>query len=814
MPHVPTNYISRPAEPPRPRRRAGGMRAAAVGLLAGLVACAAIAAGPAREVTDEDVNRAMAEAKRFLWSQQTASGHWRRHYHQLPDGGDTAIALFALLEAGESPNSPQMRKGLQALADIKTNNLYVITTRVMVLSQAGGASKGSPYREQLEKDLNWLTRNARGQGAAWGYGGPERTGDNSCSQFALLALWEADRAGLRIHPGLIGLVERTWLRRQQPDGGWTYPGQGEVETKSTLTMTTAGLASLFVCQDVLTQSCRPYAHQRAVDAAWKYLNDDLKGEYYRNGYLAFCVQRVGMASGRKFIGAPGGGKAQAGEPAGMDWFAVGAAKLAEPNPAGRSYQGQWGPVVRSAFELIFLARGRNPLTFNKLAYGEEAAATAASRQVGWNAHTRDVPHFTEYMRRNFERRMRWQVVNITDNVQPLLDAPILLVAGTKAPQFTPRQWAKLREYTLRGGTLLMVPTHGSKEFLAWAKEGLATLYAPQRAEAAGRYTLQPLPADHPVYSVHQKIPNGPKVAPMWGVSDGTRLLAVVCGRDITCSWQRRAIVTGRLDYLLGVNFFLYATGANSLRMRLRPVFVGAGGAFRHRAKVAWIRHGGNWNTQPYALDYLSAKLTAENRVGIETSVGAPLEAESLKGRHLAWMTGAEAFALGDAEREALRAYLDSGGTLFVNAVGGSREFAQSAEAMLEKLFAADEVLVANVEASSPLATGRCGEFRGPALERLPRTRAWTKVRAQAGLRLRLYRRAGRAVVIYAPFGVHDTLDGHTAHEAMSYMPTAARDIAANVVLYALMAKPTSPQGGTSKPAAGGPAAKAAEEPKP
>ena len=755
-----------------------------------------------REVTDEDVDRVMEEAKRYLWGQQTGSGLWPRHHHNLPGGGTTALAMFALLEAGESHNDPRMSKGLEALLGLKTNNVYVIATRVMALSQIVASHKDSPCRGQLEKDLKWLTGSALRQGGAWGYAGPEPTGDNSCSQFALLALWEADRAGIRINPGLIRLVERIWLRRQRRDGGWTYPGQPNVAAKSTLTMTTAGLASLFICQDVLTKTCQPYPHRRKTKAGWKYLSENLKNDYFRNGYLAFCVQRVGMASGRKFI-------------AGMDWFATGAAKLAEPNPYGRGYGGQWGPVVRASFELIFLARGRIPLTFNKLAHGADAA--------DWDFHTRDVPHFTEYMRRNFERRMRWQIVKIADNIQLLLDAPILLMTGRKALDFTPRQWQKLREYTLRGGTLLLIPSHNSKAFLASARAALATLYAERRRIVAGPsprsrpatapatapaqesdlFTLRQLPEDHPIYTLHQKVPNARKTAPMWGVSDGTRLLAVICRRDITCAWQRRAVATGKIDYMLGVNFFLYATGANSLRMRLRPVFAGSGGQARRRAKVAWLKHPGNWCTQPYALNYLSAKLTAENRVAIQTTVGAPLQADKLEGHHLAWMTGHSGFSLSRAEIGALRSYLDAGGTLFINAVGGSREFNLSAREMLEELFAGRAPLIGNAGPDSPLVTGRCGEFRGPRLEKLPRTRAWLKLRQRAGLQLRLYEEGARAVVIYAPYGVHDALDGHTAHAAKSYMPKAARDIAANVVLYALMEKPKTPE--KPKPTAAAPA---------
>lgn len=757
--------------------------AALVALLPGRAA--AQAPPPPREVTNEDVDRAMTQAKRYLWGQQSADGHWTSHSHLVPGGGATAIALLALLEAGESRNSPRMKKGLAALAGLKTSNLYVVTTRVIALSKAAAHLKESPYHKQLQADMKYLTAAALRQRGAWGYAGPERTGDNSCSQFALLALWEADRVGLRIDPAIVRAVERTWLTRQQADGGWTYSGQPKINTASTVSMTTAGLASLYITQDVLTRACKPYPRRQALDAARQFLGKNLKADYYQNGYLAFCVQRVGMASGEKFI-------------AGMDWFAVGAAKLAEPNPYGRSYGGQWGPVVRASFEMLFLARGRIPLTFNKLAHGEAD---------DWDFHTRDAAHFTEYMRRNFEHPMRWQIVKITDDVRRLLDAPILLIAGRKALDLTPKQWARLREYTLRGGTLLFVPCHNSVEFLDSARRSLEDLYAEQRKSASGggtsrpasgpavgegRYLLRPLAADHPVYNLYGKVRGGPQTSPMWGVSDGTRLLAVVSRRDLACPWHRRETRTGKLEFQLGVNFFLYATGANSLRMRMRPVFVGRSGKPRHRVKVAWLAHAGNWSTQPYALACLSEKLTAENRVAIDLTVGAPIEADKLAAHRLAWMTGSSSFSLTDEQLKALRAYLDGGGTLFINAVGGSDPFADAAEDMLEKLFADTAAGGVAAGSGSPLITGKCGEFRGPPLGKLARTRAWEKARPAPRSPVSVYRRHGRAVVIYARYGIHDTLDGHTAHGAYSYMPTSAREVAANVVLYSMMDKPKPP----------------------
>ncbi|MCK4600986.1 MAG: DUF4159 domain-containing protein, partial [Phycisphaerae bacterium] len=541
------------------------------------------------------------------------------------------------------------------------------------------------------------------------------------------------------------------------------------------------LASLFICQDILTTGAPARQQEKALVGAWRYLAKNLDANYIDNGYLAFCVQRVGMASGRKFIGD-------------MDWFAAGAAELAKPQPRGRSWRGNWGSIVRASFELIFLARGRLPLTFNKLQYGTEEQ---------WNFHNRDVPRFTEYMRRNFELRMRWQVINITGDVREMLDTPILLVAGQQAPDFTPEQWAKLREYTLRGGTLLFVPTKRNFAFINAVKKALKNLYDEQRSLAGDYYSLQKLPGDHTIYvsKNHAKIPSGQTAAPLWGVSDGTRLLAVLCERDIAKAWQRRAVAKGRIDYDLGVNFYFYATGENRMRMRMRPVFIDRGGVVRKTIKVAWLKHDGNWCSQPYALSYLSQKLIAQNRVKIDLKAGVPIEAGKLRDYHLAWMTGSKEFKLSKEQLAGLQAFIGAGGTLFINAIGGSTDFNDSVRRMLRDLFEGQDYFSSQVGALSSLVTGKFGEeFRGPRLEKLRRTIAWRRVAQDPGsVALTIYLQNDRIVAIHAPYGIHDTLDGHTAHDAKCYMPDSARNIAGNIALYALMEKP-KPKPKPKKPA--------------
>ena len=91
--------------------------------------------GVQREITDADIDRAVDQAKRFLFAEQRRDGGWTMFHRTVPNGGYTAIAAFALLEAGESPNDPKVAKALEALVAVPTPNVYVISLRVMALSR-------------------------------------------------------------------------------------------------------------------------------------------------------------------------------------------------------------------------------------------------------------------------------------------------------------------------------------------------------------------------------------------------------------------------------------------------------------------------------------------------------------------------------------------------------------------------------------------------------------------------------------------------------------------------------------------------------
>ncbi len=752
-----------------------------------LLSAFALGGEPVRETTDTDIDFAIKSAVRYLWSRQLPSGSWERmrycHTHRLPDGFPTAVITFALLEAGESyENDPRMRKAIEALAKIQTNDLRVRALRVMALSRAVGKKKNSPYREFLKKDLAWIYKS--GNNGRWGNTPDERFGDNFCNHLALTALWEARlngdlgtksnaifRAGMNV-----------WMNRQKQDGGWAFSGLPDTKMLPDIRITAAGLASMYMCRDAIGSAVDARSALKARDVmtrAWGYLDNnfsetfmDKTPENANSSYTAFCIQQIGLASGEKFINN-------------VDWYAVAARELARPQPYGNQYtpNAYWGPMVRGAFELIMLARGRLPLTFNKLNYGKDAR---------WDAHPRDIARFSEYMQRNFERRMRWQIVRINDNVQTLLDAPIMLIVGADEMKLSDEQWARLREYTLRGGTLLFMPVKSGDEFLDSVKAKLKDLYKEQRAQAGGFYELKELPADHPLYNAYKKIPNGDKRFPLWGLSDGTRLLAVVSDKDVAEKWESGKYLPYKNDFILGVNFFRYATGQNALSTRMRPVFVTGDKVLpiKDTLKVGWVKHGGNWCSQPYALDYLAEKVRTENQVELKISKGVEIKAQAIKPFKLLWMTGSGKFKLTDEEVSVLRDFLYEGGMLMINAVGGAGVFQASAEALMDEVFQDDDDITSNYSAEdSPIMTGKSGDYRGPKLGKLERTTAFVRTHPKAVEPVIEYRNTkGRILVAMLRFGMHDTMDGHTAYNAQSYMPTSALDIAANIALCAMVSE--------------------------
>ena len=113
-------------------------------------------------------------------------------------GGVTSLCTLALLNAGVPTDDPQIQAALNILRPIPPMATYPTALQTMVFAIA------EPEKEiqlLIRRNVRWFEdqqKRTRGNRGMWSY--PLGNGDNSNSQFAILALYEAQRAGVAVSP--------------------------------------------------------------------------------------------------------------------------------------------------------------------------------------------------------------------------------------------------------------------------------------------------------------------------------------------------------------------------------------------------------------------------------------------------------------------------------------------------------------------------------------------------------------------------------------------------------------------------------------
>ena len=168
--------------------------------LAAVIAAAPTARLAAQEpsLTAEQVRDSIRQGIDYLLNEQSGRGTWD-DMTEYP-GGVTALCTLALLNAGVEPNHPKIQKSLAYLRTLQPEKTYTVALQTMALCE------GEPVRDLalIQKNAQWLSRVQITQGprkGSWSYPlGEGVGGDNSNSQFAVLALHEAERVAPRSIP--------------------------------------------------------------------------------------------------------------------------------------------------------------------------------------------------------------------------------------------------------------------------------------------------------------------------------------------------------------------------------------------------------------------------------------------------------------------------------------------------------------------------------------------------------------------------------------------------------------------------------------
>lgn len=708
----------------------------------------------AADFSDQAVEQAIQRGVAYLKSQQAPEGNWPA-YKDYPMG-TSALAAYSLLTAGVSVQEPGMTKALEWLKTAKEDRTYSIGVRANVWLLANRAM-GGVYVNNLRQDVATLIKSTSDGSYGYGATGNPAAGDNSCSQYGLLGVWAGDQGGLDIPREYWNKVLQHWVRVQCKDGGWAYTGNAN----SKATMTAAGVASLFVCADRLFLEAFVDCNRKESDIVpirrgLEWLENNFAGSVQGppNGYYLYGIERVALAGGYKYFGK-------------QDWYKLGSTQLLNSQGKGGEWAGGFGPVVDTAFALLFLCRGRYPVLFNKLEFDGD-----------WNNRPRDLAFLTQWTTDAFERHVTWQIINTKAPVSEWQDAPILYLSGSKKMKFTDEEVEKLRRYVGQGGTIFSTTACGGSAFSKAARDLYQRLF-PQ-------YPLKQVPPDHPLYNLHFRIPNGRPE--MWMATNGIRPLVIHTDQDLSRNWQLGLLATAKLSFQAPANVYLYVTDKGVLRPRGTMVWP-AEAKFQpvRTIRLARLKHSGCYDPEPLAYERF-ARLLGQ-RTGTKLEVVGPIGVEELASSQapVASLTGVGPLQLTTEEQVALKQYVTSGGTLVIDAAGGSKEFAVSADRMLRELFGNGALKL--LRAAHPLLVEPIPGQKDLALSKVQYRRAAKRLRKDGAPDLQAILLNDRPAVLFSALDITAGLVGCPIFGVEGYDPGGARDdgsayrVLRNIVLH-------------------------------
>jgi hypothetical protein len=544
--------------------RAALLSLLAVVLLSGLVPARAPPPPRPEDALDEQVRGAIQRGIKYLREQERA-GKWEA---DAPPGrmfisGQTSLALLALLSAGVPPDDPVIQRGLRYLRVVRPGRTYSAALQTMAFARAGEAQD----RERIQRNADWLLAARLRDG--WGYSKRPGGADNSNTQYALLGLEAARRAGANVDRKALEELRKFYLDTQVK-GGWSYrPGE-----PPTLSMTAAGLCGLVLTgrelgaglhklrADGSAENCGRYPDERALEQALEWVGghfprrpteEKAPGRLFAPFYTLAAVGRAGRLTGRRYFDE-------------ADWYEAGARHLLATQKADGSWQGKTGggqldswPVVATSFAVLFLTEGRTPVLVAKLAYGPPDGR-------GWDNQRDAVRHLVEFSGRQiFDKKpLAWQVFDVRrragltgEDIKALAatlrEAPVVFLNGhTIAPRG--KEEAILKEYLARGGLVFAEACCGEAAFDRDFRAAMKRLFPDD--------PLRPLPPGHPLWKASGKFAVGPKDCPLEGITRAGRVVVVYSPKPLAGYWEAGDFGAGRgrAAFEVGASVIAYATG--------------------------------------------------------------------------------------------------------------------------------------------------------------------------------------------------------------------------------------------------------------
>ena len=733
---------------------------------------------PTRAALDRGIAYLLAAySKDKQWERQPERNGYRH------DGGETGLVIWTLLELGAGLDDPRLRDDAEPLASAtawlikrEPKTTYAASMQALALSKLS-LETNPAARKAAELARSYLASAMRADG---GYTYStlvkgQLAADNANSAVALEAMAALQDSGLEASPSYWLTAESYWRNRQHKDGGWSYDEAARRE--SSAAMTAAGVASLHLTRAFGFEapataprpapSTLPAAITREIPIAngMTYLAAEFKPAA-KDYFFLYQFLRAASGQGRRWLNhqdiyASTATEIIAAQQPDGSWLS----SFAEPSFTGDQH------LVSTCYALRILAAGLAPVAFSKLEYNPAEAA--------WNARPGDVDSLTANLARSLRRPLRWQIIG--SDTPPSADAaaPVLILTASADPKLDDALLARLAAFVHAGGTVLSTTdgatggSGGGPEF----SEALAARYA---AKLSGsRYEMRELPVSHPLFELWAKVPNPPRVLAM---SNGVRELWIHIPADFASAWQSRRPADRRL---IPAHLYEYVTGKaalwppEELPAPLTPP--------QRTLALARLRYEGNFDPEPAAWPRFARQAPARfaTQINLQTTDIRDLDPAKTP---LAHLTGTSRLALPEPDRAALKSYLDRGGLLLIDAIGGNTEpgsFASSIPELLSQIL--PDSKLETIPRNDLLYNGSLPDSV-KLIEAHYRKFAPTARPLQVTPRLQGISRGGRWAVIFSEDDLTSGLLGTATWSIAGYAPKTAQSLARNLVLYSATSK--------------------------
>ncbi len=263
------------------------------------------------------------------------------------------------------------------------HNNYSVGLGIIFLTAVDAEANKKPIQTLLDE----LLKRQKPHGG-WGY--PERaSGDTSMTQYAVLGMWEASRAGFDIPVPVWEKVTNWLLRTQDPSGGFGYQAV-DPESYSLVqqpevrhSLTAGALASIYLCADNLglVDATTTANRDNLPTALQPVKTTDTKSGVRKRRSNNIDTSRLAQAllMGKSWFDEKWAGKAPlysnylhyylyaleryetfreafGGPVEGHPWYDDGARMLLKSQQEAGSWFGTTGPITDTAFSVLFLVR--------------------------------------------------------------------------------------------------------------------------------------------------------------------------------------------------------------------------------------------------------------------------------------------------------------------------------------------------------------------------------------------------------------------------------------------------------------------------